>query len=82
MRARTKGRPGAVLMSAEIHAGTTLESGIPKALFTMGPNDARSFRFAATADGRRILVSGEPKTAVWGMLQISVVLNRLAELQK
>ena len=73
---------GSALMSAEIRTGTTLEASIPKPLFTIGPNDVRSYRFGVTADGQRILISGEPRTGVRDVPQISLVLNWLAELQK
>jgi eukaryotic-like serine/threonine-protein kinase len=72
----------ALLMSAEIRTGATIESGIPKTLFAMGSNNARGYRFAPTADGQRILVSAEPKTIVPEVPQISVVLNWLAGVKE
>ena len=51
--------PDSTLMSVEVHTGSTIEAGVPKALFKMRGNPYYN-RFAISADGKRILVAKEP----------------------
>jgi hypothetical protein len=62
------------LMAVDIRSGTSIESGIPKALFVAPLNAAlqsSTFDYAVTADGQKFLISSdvrgevaEPMTAI------------------
>jgi Tol biopolymer transport system component len=69
------------IMTAEIHIGATVESGVPKPLFQFGGVGLAYTRFAVTADGTRFLIVEPVPGSDNEKPELSLVLNWAAEMK-
>jgi hypothetical protein len=67
------------MMSVEIRTGAAIEAGIPKPLFKFGTGVTGN-RFAATADGQRLLINENLQKEEGPQEEINLVLNWAAEI--
>ena len=66
------------LMAVEVHAGSALEFGTPKRLFSTGldhPGSASGMRYAVSPDGKRFLINTGVGTNETNTAPIQIVLN-------
>ena len=72
--------PDRKLMAVEVKAGTSFETGIPRALFQTRTMVGSFTRYAVTADGRRFLINSEMEEVI--SAPATVVVNWTAGVKK